>query len=379
MEKTKKYNLDKMPVNVIQEVYNLFQKKTLAKDLRIYTLLENENDEKWRYDNLEEYFHNLGEAKYLSFEVSSDKIKASFRVSGYLNSMEWSVRHEEKDFIEEIFQIIDKSNAFTSLNPKNEAKSLSKSKTFYSVNFPSAVIKKAYYEFLNKLAPNKRINLLLTLELNIEDEKWFINSIDEYFLLLPNSKDYYLQLISQENKLIILRQNNSLYVNVGLDKREEIENVFQIFEIEKNNYKIEVASSPIKIFIGHGHDSQWRDLKDHLHDMHGFDVIAYEIGPRAGLSVKEVIEDMLHTSSFALLVLTGEDIHTDGTYHARENVIHEVGLFQGKLNFRKAIVLLEDGVSEFSNILGINQIRFSKGNIKETFGDILATIKREFE
>jgi len=88
---------------------------------------------------------------------------------------------------------------------------------------------------------------------------------------------------------------------------------------------------------------------------------------------------MLNDSSFAVLVLTGEDQHIDGELHARENVIHELGLFQGRLGFTKAIVLLEDGVKEFSNILGIDQIRFSKNNIRETFGEVLATIKRELE
>ena len=129
--------------------------------------------------------------------------------------------------------------------------------------------------------------------------------------------------------------------------------------------------------IGHGHNNQWRDLKDHLHEKHGFGVTAYEVGPRAGLSVKEVLESMLNESSFAFLVLTGEDIGTYGETHARENVVHELGLFQGRLGFKRAIVLLEEGVHEFSNILGLNQIRFSKGNIRETFGDVLATIRRE--
>jgi predicted nucleotide-binding protein len=87
---------------------------------------------------------------------------------------------------------------------------------------------------------------------------------------------------------------------------------------------------------------------------------------------------MLSKSSFAILVLTGEDETSDGKFFARQNVIHETGLFQGRLGFRKAIALLEDGTEEFSNIHGIEQIRFSKGNIKETFGEVLATIKREF-
>jgi predicted nucleotide-binding protein len=139
-----------------------------------------------------------------------------------------------------------------------------------------------------------------------------------------------------------------------------------------------ITTTSPKIFIGHGRDPQWRDLKDHLHEKHGLHVVAYEIGPRAGLSVKEVLEQMLEDSSFAVLVLTSEDLHTDGEWHARDNVIHEVGLFQGSLGFEKAIILLEDGVKEFSNILGINQVRFAKGSIRETFGEVLAVIRREF-
>lgn len=137
--------------------------------------------------------------------------------------------------------------------------------------------------------------------------------------------------------------------------------------------------SELTVFIGHGRDSQWRDLKDHLQDQHNIKVTAYEIGPRAGLSVKEVLEKMLKESSFALLVLTGEDLHIDGEVHARENVIHELGLFQGRLGFTRAIALLEDGVKEFSNILGLNQLRFPKGSIRQIFGDVIATITNEIK
>lgn len=40
---------------------------------------------------------------------------------------------------------------------------------------------------------------------------------------------------------------------------------------------------------------------------------------------------MLSSAGFAFLVMTGEDMHDDNELHARENVIHEIGLFQGKL------------------------------------------------
>jgi hypothetical protein len=139
-----------------------------------------------------------------------------------------------------------------------------------------------------------------------------------------------------------------------------------------------VESDSIKILLGHGNDPQWRLLKDHLKDLHHLDVVAYEMGPRAGFTVKDVLEEMLDKSAIGFIVLTGEDIKNFGEIHARENTIHELGLCQGRFGFNRGIALVEEGVTEFSNIHGINQIRFSKGNIRETFGDVIATIKREF-
>ena len=77
--------------------------------------------------------------------------------------------------------------------------------------------------------------------------------------------------------------------------------------------------------------------------------------------------------------MTGEDETKDGKTLARQNVVHEAGLFQGKLGFSRAIILLEDGTEEFSNIHGLQQIRFSKGRIRESFGDVVAVLKRELE
>jgi predicted nucleotide-binding protein len=76
--------------------------------------------------------------------------------------------------------------------------------------------------------------------------------------------------------------------------------------------------------------------------------------------------------------MTGDDETAEGQHRARQNVVHEIGLFQGRLGFSRGIVLLEQGVGEFSNLQGIQQIRYSKGNIRETFGDVLVTLRREF-
>lgn len=97
----------------------------------------------------------------------------------------------------------------------------------------------------------------------------------------------------------------------------------------------------------------------------------------AGLATKERLVKMLDDASFAFIVMTAEDEHADGTKHARENVVHEAGLFQGRLGFERALVLLEEGCEEFSNIEGITQIRFPKGNIKAVSEEIRRVLERE--
>jgi len=132
-----------------------------------------------------------------------------------------------------------------------------------------------------------------------------------------------------------------------------------------------------KVFIGHGHSLVWRDLKDFIVERLHLDYDEYNREATAGLSTKERLETMLNDASFAFLVMTAEDEYADASKHARENVIHEVGLFQGRLGFRRAIVLLEEGCAEFSNITGISQIRFPKGDIKAKFEEIRRVLERE--
>jgi predicted nucleotide-binding protein len=86
---------------------------------------------------------------------------------------------------------------------------------------------------------------------------------------------------------------------------------------------------------------------------------------------------MLDEACMAFLVMTGDDDHADGSKHARENVVHEAGLFQGRLGFNRAIILVEEGCAEFSNITGITQIRFPKGNIEAKFEEIRRVLERE--
>jgi predicted nucleotide-binding protein len=93
--------------------------------------------------------------------------------------------------------------------------------------------------------------------------------------------------------------------------------------------------------------------------------------------IRDVLDGLLGQASLAVLVMTGEDESPDGTLRARQNVIHEIGLFQGRLGFTRAIALVEEGVETFSNLQGVNHVKFACGHIDGTVGHVLATIRRE--
>jgi predicted nucleotide-binding protein len=167
-------------------------------------------------------------------------------------------------------------------------------------------------------------------------------------------------------------------------------------EAEREEIEGDIAISGKRsrtIFIGHGHARAWAALASFIRDELHLQYEEFNRVSSAGIATKERLAEMLDQCGFALLVLTGEDIRRDrrqrpfgfdlwqlfssGTVHARENVIHEVGLFQGRLGWRRAIPLLEAGCEEFSNIVGVGHIPFEKGNIASCFPKIRRVLERE--
>lgn len=137
------------------------------------------------------------------------------------------------------------------------------------------------------------------------------------------------------------------------------------------------SSMGTKVFIGHGHSPVWRELKDFLEDQLGLEVEEFNRVSTAGVSIANRLMSMLNSTTIAFLVMTGEDEQSHGELRPRENVVHEAGLFQGRLGFERAIILLEDGCTKFSNNTGLGHIKFPEQYIRAAFQDVRDVLERE--
>lgn len=265
---------------------------------------------------------------------------------------------------------------------------MQRTKDYPRVQFSATALQKIANEFKNIVKDPAKASFS-GLKVEKKKESWRYDTFEEFLAQLDSDTTYATFGISHPDLSLDATiwpagSYSSTDVSITSSNRDSILRLGNIVDacaaecyVPKPPEPKKEISKPI-IFIGHGGSQQWRDLKDHLHEQHGYDIVAYETGSRAGHTIRDIIAEMLDNSSFAILVMTGEDTMEDGTVRARQNVIHEIGLFQGRLGFTKAVVLKEEGTEEFSNINGVNQIRYTKGNIKETFGDVLAVMKREF-
>jgi predicted nucleotide-binding protein len=121
------------------------------------------------------------------------------------------------------------------------------------------------------------------------------------------------------------------------------------------------------VFIGHGRSALWARVQLFVQKECRLEVVNFESDSRAGKSILAVLEDMLNRATFAVLVLTGEDETAEAGKRARQNVVHEAGLFQGVLGFHRAILLVQKGVEEMSNVHGLQHISFEGVRSKGPF------------
>ncbi len=137
-----------------------------------------------------------------------------------------------------------------------------------------------------------------------------------------------------------------------------------------------IAERRNSIFLSHGHNELIKlRVKDYLGSNLKRNTIVLSDLPSLGLTVVEKLERASERCCFAVIVMTKDDEQRSGDRRARQNVVHELGFFQGKYGRQRVVLVVEQGVELFSNISGIVRIEFEHDH----FDEILEPLRREIE
>lgn len=145
---------------------------------------------------------------------------------------------------------------------------------------------------------------------------------------------------------------------------------------EDGLFKLLTQKKKKGIFIGHGHSKEWQKLEAYLEDFK-LPIVEFNSKSSVGQTIPNRLMEMVVAARFGFLIMTAEDEHGDSTLHARENVIHEIGLCQASFGCNRTAILLEQGCEKFTNIEGLIHIEFPKDNINKSFPEVKKVLVRE--
>lgn len=120
----------------------------------------------------------------------------------------------------------------------------------------------------------------------------------------------------------------------------------------KSEVKLYVDANPAdqqkeitdKVFIVHGHNETMKLAVARVISQLGLTPIILHEQPNKGRTIIEKFERLSAEVSFAIVLLSADDMTSDGKYRARQNVILELGYFIAKLG-RENVIALYDSLS----------------------------------
>jgi predicted nucleotide-binding protein len=155
--------------------------------------------------------------------------------------------------------------------------------------------------------------------------------------------------------------------------------VGQAARIKNQEVTHNMKAMPKVVFISHGRNAAWRELQHYLTSEQKIESLELSQQPNRGRTVINKLNEVSDQCSYAVIVMTGDNLDIDGKPYARENVMHEIGFFQGKYGLDRVCILYENGTNIPSNLSGVVYVEFPKDVIKAAFPELLREIKAAFE
>lgn len=204
---------------------------------------------------------------------------------------------------------------------------------------------------------------------------------DRYTSILKGLKHYNADLYGDIPEIQIPKEighssDGPLYEKVDIDPL--IQTLDYILELSSNvriGDNIENKERVQRVFISHGKSKEWHVVQNYLEKDLGIATLELAQEPNLGRTVLQKLDEEAKKCSVAVIVMTGDDMTHEGEIRARENVMHEIGYFQGKYGLNKIVLLHEQGVNIPSNIIGLVYISFPKDMVEAAMGALAREMK----
>lgn len=155
-----------------------------------------------------------------------------------------------------------------------------------------------------------------------------------------------------------------------------IRDIDQIFEMRANS---ELAQPAVqvedRVFISHGRSNDWRAVQSFIEKDVEIKTLELAQAPNIGQTIIEKLINNAKYCNSAVIVMTGDDVANENEARVRENVMHEIGFFQGCYGRNFVILLHEEGVNIPTNLSGVAYVPFPRNNIEAGFHVIHRELK----
>jgi predicted nucleotide-binding protein len=187
--------------------------------------------------------------------------------------------------------------------------------------------------------------------------------------LLPALYDDFQPMETSPTTAMVAEAGQAAPMHFSRSQAERlVRDIDQVFEVRANSELEQPKAEAVRcIFITHGHSNDWRIVQPFIEKDVGFDTIELAQEANLGRTIIEKLFDNAARCDSAVIVMTGDDLANKNEARVRENVMHEIGFFQGRYGRNVVILLHEEGVNIPTNLAGVAYIPFPKGSIETAF------------
>jgi predicted nucleotide-binding protein len=188
--------------------------------------------------------------------------------------------------------------------------------------------------------------------------------------LLPDLYgDFHPIQIAPETAMLALGRAGANVMHYSRSQVERlIRDIDQIFEIRANSELEQPKQEALRrVFITHGRSDDWRAVQAFVEKDVRLPTIELAQEPNLGRTIIEKLEDSAARCDSAVIVMTGDDVANEDESRVRENVMHEIGFFQGRYGRTGVVLMHEEGVNIPTNLSGVVYVPFPNGSIEAVF------------